>query len=192
MSPMIQLTDSTYRRLQARAMPFTDTEESVIVRLLDDTEKAMRGNDSAPVVVPSFRSSLASSDGARVVDPNNPSDLSHTKVITANFGSRTGDKWNELVSIAHEEALHKLGSFDGVRSASISAISNGNRDDSGFHFQPKLGFSIQYVDANHAWKHVLALAKRLGVKVEVKFLWRDKKGAAFPGEYGALRWTPGQ
>ena len=84
----------------------------------------------------------------------------------------------------------RLKSFEEVKRASISALHKGKKDDSGFHYQTDLGFSIQYVDSNNAWKHVLHLAKRLGVRVEVNFMWREKDGAAFPGEHGSLVWAP--
>jgi hypothetical protein len=111
-------------------------------------------------------------------------------VLNARFGNRVADKWNDLLSQAHAEALEKLGSFEVLKRISLSAITQERREDSGFHYQAALGFSIQYVDSNNAWRHVLTLAKRLGVSVEVQVRWREKEGAAFPGEFGILRWEP--
>ncbi len=187
MSPVIELSETTFRRLQELAVPFVDTPETVIVRMLDQGRPKI---DLSPAVVPfpANRSTLPA--GARVLPHENHKDLAHTKILNGRFGQRSASNWNELLVKAHVEARERLGSFAAVRNASQSSIVEGKKDDSGFHFQPDINLSIQYVDANKAWEQILSLAKLLGTAVEVQFRWREKEGAKYPGEVGILRWSP--
>lgn len=185
--PVIELSEGTFRRLQTLAVPFVDTPESVILKLLD------RGaGESLPAIPTNGQMRSGDRSNARILNPTASGDLRHTKVLEARFAGRLADKWNELLVIAHEEALAKLGSFDAVRRVTHSQIAPGNRDDSGYHYQQSLGFSIQYVDSNNAWRSALHLARHLHAPVEVFFAWREKDGAAYPGEFGLLKWSPEQ
>jgi hypothetical protein len=49
---------------------------------------------------------------------------------------------------------------------------------------------VQGVDAHDAWRIAYGLARKLSLPVEVIFEWRDKEGAAHPGEIGTIGWTP--
>jgi hypothetical protein len=51
-----------------------------------------------------------------------------------------------------------------------------------------IGISIQNVEANRCWQTVIQLAKKLRGAVEVELEWRDKEGAAHPGEVATMRW----
>ena len=185
--PQIELSEVTYRRLQARGIACVDSPESVIVRLLDQTQGHLISPDC---LEPAAGAEAAALAGLRVLDADRVGDLTHTKVLAAKFGSRHATKWNELLIAAHAEALRRLGSVDRLQQATISAIVKGSRSDSGFHYQPELGISMQYVDSNNAWRQILHLAKTLGEPVEVKFLWRTKEGAAYPGDTGVINWRP--
>ena len=52
------------------------------------------------------------------------------------------------------------------------------------------GISVQGVDAHDAWRIAYGLARKLSLPVEMIFEWRDKEGAAHPGEIGNIGWTP--
>lgn len=186
MSPVIELSDLTFRRLQEVAVPFVDTPETVIIRALD----ALRNASSPSQNNLGVGETRKLPPGARKLDPDNPGSLTHTKVMLGRFDVLVADKWNDLLIQAHAKTKQILGTFEELKRASSSAIVEGERTDSGFHFQAESGFSIQYVDANKAWEQILFLAKRLGVAVEVQFRWREKDGARFPGEFGVLRWAP--
>jgi len=184
MMPGIELTETTFRRLQSRGVAFVDTPESVICRLLDQAE----GENRVQVKAGHYQDSHLV---VRKLDVDKTADLKHTKILNARFANRVASNWNDLIVVAHAEAFARLGSFDKVRKSSISPLALGERADSGFHFQEALGFSIQNIEASKAWIQTLHLAKRLNVAVDVTFLWRDKEGAAFPGETGNIAW-PGQ
>lgn len=187
--PTIQVSDENFARLQAAATPFVDTPDSVIGRLLDLTGSSLSfvppSDNSAATVHAAIRSPTKIREC--VVDEG---DLAFTKVLSATIGSRRASKWNELLVAAHAEALGHLGSLNAIRRISQAALSDGDRKDSGYHYSPALGFSIQYVDSNKAWEYSLKIAKELRVEIDVAFMWRSREGAQRPGEDGHLHWHP--
>ncbi len=182
MMPTIQLSDKTFSRLQALAVPFVDTPESVINRLLDSNFDAGAQVGEA-----------GGSSGQKLeLDPNFPGSLSHTRVRTAKVGSEPLHQphWNKVLRELHIKALKKLGSFEAVATISGSNLRKGKYEAEGFTFLNGAGFSIQGVDSNLAWQHSLALAKALSLPLDVTFTWYEKEGAANPGKWGHLHWAP--
>jgi len=184
MSPVIRISDGTYERLQRHAVPFVDTPETVIGRLLEFYESHEQSQSGAPKARPRAASGE--------FDPDNHPDLHHTRVIVAEFDGRQAYGWNELVRVAHQRALEHLGTFEALRSASLSNIAKGQRGVQGFHYTREMDVSIQYADANIAWRNSLHLARKLGCAVRAQFEWRNKKGAVLPGQPGVLSWRVDQ
>jgi hypothetical protein len=83
-----------------------------------------------------------------------------------------------------------LGNYEKLEEKTIARIHKGAKTDDGFQPLGNLGFSIQGVAANDAWKAVLHLARALGCSVEVEFEWRSKEDAQHPGRRGRLAWNP--
>ncbi|RLE48733.1 MAG: hypothetical protein DRJ18_01335 [Candidatus Methanomethylicota archaeon] len=189
MSTVIRIPEPIFIRLQALAKPFVDTPASVIGRLLDfyeahtGTQASSSTHAHTPTGVPNNLLQL---------DPDNPIDLHHTRVIEARFGDTAVSNWNKLVYVAHRFAGAKTGSVEELCGVSISNIARGRRTDSGFHYFPDIDISIQNVDANAAWRNTLHLARKLDIPVRVVFEWRNKDRAANPGKKGVLEWKPKQ
>jgi hypothetical protein len=99
-------------------------------------------------------------------------------------------KWNSLLRYAHEVGFNRTGSFEELEKLTIAKIHRGTKTDEGFQPLGNLGFSIQGVAANDAWKAALHLARALGCAVEVEFEWRAKEDAQHPGSRGRLAWSP--
>jgi hypothetical protein len=191
MSPVIRISDHAFKRLQKYATPLVDTAPTVIDKLLDYCDS----RDLAEVlgaVSSSIPVSNAGPDPSRPREfgPDEPPDLRHTRVLFAEFDGDSADGWNELVGVAHERAMGDLGSFDSLRSVSLSHIVSGEHHKEGFHYIPGIDVSIQYVDSNSAWRNSLHLARRVGCSLRVQFEWRNKKGAAYPGQSGVMSWSP--
>ncbi len=183
--PIVRIPDPIFERLQAIATPLIDTPASVIEKLLnfyDSQGKQARPMSAAPVD--------AKRDDACGFDPDRPPNLTHTRVLAAQFDGQQASGWNELVHLAHRRALSRLGSFGALRSATLSNITQGQRKDSGFQYLSDIGVSIQNVSSQEAWLKVLNLARRLNAAVQVDFEWRQKPGAARPGKSGSLSWQP--
>jgi hypothetical protein len=193
MSPVLRISDLTFKRLQKYATPLVDTVPTVIDKLLDfcdsrGLEQLVPQKDRSPKSELEPAYTLSSPIES---DPSDPHSLSHTRVLTAEFDRQPADGWNNLVRIAHKRAIEHFRSFESLRSATPSHIVKGRRDIDGFHYVPEIDISIQNVDANVAWRNSLALARKLGCPLRVEFEWRNKKGAAFPGQSGVLSWKAG-
>lgn len=182
MSPTIILSDETFTRLQSLAVPFVDTPESVISGLIEAEVARRHIGTSAP-----------SPKRATVeIDPDRPDSLTHAKLLGAIVDGKAlhRPKWNSLLDHMHVLAKQRLGAFDAVRKISGANVREGRYEESGFHYLPEAGLSVQGVDSNLAWEHSLGIARQLRVAIEVTLEWRNKEGAAHPGKDGVIRWSP--
>ncbi|MBC8469905.1 MAG: type I restriction enzyme HsdR N-terminal domain-containing protein [Planctomycetes bacterium] len=121
--------------------------------------------------------------------PDEPPNLSFTKIINATFGTQSTNKWNALVRCAVKEALQKNMSLSRLKSL-LSNVQEGQINDNGYRPLPGMNVSVQGVAAGNAWSLALLLAKELNVEITVRFRWREKDGAAYPGQEGLLQWKP--
>ena len=185
--PTINLSDACDVKLKTLAAkdPFV-TREFVIERLIDD---AIARNG-----VPPNGNGHAVSVGEDVLrqDPDRHENLEHTRVISANLDGRElyRPKWNTVYNDAHVLARQRLGSFDAVKHASRANLRSGKYEGEGYKPLAETEFSIQGVSANLAWEHSLTLARELNVPIKIVFEWREKDGAAHPGQRGIIEWTP--
>ncbi len=184
MMPVVRIPDELFERLQNHAKPFVDTPATVIERILDFYE-AGRSAPTKP-----RRPSSSETPGTRRFDPSDPPDLTHTKLLSADFDGTAASNWNDLVDTAHRHAMTRLKTYDALRAATLSNMVQGQKTDSGFHHLSDINVSIQGIDADLAWRNTLNMARRIGVPVRVEFEWRDKPNAAHPGERGYLAWAP--
>jgi hypothetical protein len=114
--------------------------------------------------------------------------LRHTKLLSAKVASETiRPTWNELLfHLIRLIPKDRLAKTDEGRRLIIVNFVPGKKEDEGYRFVPEHGISVQGQGANDAWKGASHIAQRLGVPVEVEFLWRMKDGAAHPGVTGRL------
>ncbi len=159
MTPTIRISENTYRRLQNPliAKPFDDTPATAIDKLLDFFEK----HNSAPQT-----SEFAG-------------DRFYPRAL---FGMK-GLTWNGLVKVANKYAFDHASSFEEFRRLTNSNVEKGESTDRGFHHFREIDISIQYVDAEHAWKNILYIAKKLKVAITIEFEWDNQ-------QRGILAWTP--
>ncbi|MFM9850246.1 MAG: T4SS efffector SepA family protein [Hyphomicrobiaceae bacterium] len=183
--PSVELSEATFKRLQAHAKPLIDTPSTVIDRLLDNYEDAQEGGDSA---------AHGGKDPAAMItfDPVEVPSLTHTKLRKASFSGRelSRPNWNELVRSAIETGLDRFKSLDELLRVTDARIVKGTKTDEGFSPLASRGISVQGVDAHDAWRIAYGLARKLSLPIEVIFEWRDKEGAAHPGEIGTIGWKP--
>lgn len=182
MMPVVRIPDLLFERLQTHAKPFVDSPAAVIERLLDFYESERR---PVPAALP-----VDAAPPVKRYDPNNPPDLTHTKVLAAEFDGVSATNWNDLVDTAHRQAMKRLKSYETLNASSLSNMVGGKRTDSGFHYLSDINVSIQAIGAGLAWRNAAHLARKLGLPVRVDFEWRDKAQAAFPGKRGHLEWAP--
>ena len=167
------------------AIPFVEiTPESVVNRLV---KNALAEQKKGAVTV-----ALIAPDDISVLDSDHPGSLTHTKVLAATIDGQPMYKanWNGILDRLHVLGRERLGSFAALRAASGANLKDEKYTNDGYRYLPEINVSIQGVDSNLAWSHSLGLARALDVPIEVKFMWRQKEGAARPGETAVLRWAP--
>jgi hypothetical protein len=178
MCPTVDLAEATFQRLQAVAKPFVDTPETVIIRLLDAHESALKERSS----------SVQTDDGVQLFNPHTPPDLTFTKVVKAEFCGRTLDRgdtnWNGLLDVAVRKAKAVSRSSSDLKRLIAVNFVEGAKTVEGFRFLSDVGISVQGQDSNGAWRAIHHVAQQLRCEVRVTFVWRDKESAAFPGATG--------
>jgi hypothetical protein len=182
--PTIEITATTFQKLQQLGVAFVDTPETVIARLADEA-LASRQLSTNPARLPGGPDLIE-------LDPAYTGNLAHTRVRRARFGDREIEppQWNNLLRVAHVEALHKLGGFAPLKEASNARLREGKYEREGFKYVPTGNFSIQGLDSNLSWSSSLRLARRLEVPIEIEFEWLEKEAAANPGKRGHILWDP--
>src|SRR5271155_4012667 len=121
--PSIQIPDSLFERLQKLAVPLVDTPVTVLERLITVYEVHMA--PARQIEGPSEPTENRTTEPQGEMKlPSVPS-LRHTRVIAAEFAGRKADGWNNLVHVAHIEAVQRLGSVEAVRRITTSKIILG-------------------------------------------------------------------
>ena len=187
--PVIRISEPTFQRLQAIAIPFEDTPATVIDRLLDlhdDVTAAGKHLRKGPPAASSSAGRAKSSPSATNTVP----DFTHARILKGSFAGKAVENWNDLVHVAHRVAFARLGSLDELESSSKSNILRGHFRSSGFHYLKDLAISIQNVSANDAWRRAAHLARKLDVPIQLEVEWDQKKGAVHPGQRRTIDWRP--
>ena len=176
--PDVSLKDSTFQRLQRNATPFVDTPDAVINRALDALENSGDRQGSA----------VDSPTAERQIDPLDPPNLRHTRVLSASVAGESIPKpnWNLLVETVVVRAMSRLRHIDELRRACPVNLVHGRKSDEGYRYLDQVNLSFQGVDANDACRALVTTVQSLGIELDVTFLWRSKNGAAYPGEKGRL------
>jgi hypothetical protein len=184
MSHTVVLSEATIARLQKLdlTVPLVDSIESVVNKLADFYE---RSDSARRGVVPNAK---PIAPAPRQFNAYSPPDLTYTKVLSVKFDGASLGKasWNGLLFKAIRGTKSHLKTIDDARRLIIVNFIRGRKDDEGYHFLPEVDLSVQGQDANSAWRGTSHIAVQLGIPLEVEFLWRSKKRAAYPGVTGRL------
>lgn len=176
MPHIIEVSDSTYERFGGYAKPF-ETPENLLIRFMESWEKN-NGKDEA--LEPKSGDTMEFSIAPRLTHAK----LLKVKVLNEIMASPTWAKllWDMIQRIPKAQ----LATDEEARKLIIIPFVRGEKVDDGYKFIQNRGISIQNQDSNGAWKAISYLAKQLGIRVEVEFVWRNKDGAAYPGKVGRL------
>lgn len=178
MSPSVEVSPHTFKRLQNHAVPLIDTIETVISRMIDSYEKEA----AAP--------QAGDGQSARIFNADAPPNLTHAKILGVTFcGKALGRgqvNWNGLLIASVREAKARSKSTAEFKQLMVVNFVEGEKQDEGYRPLSGTGISVQGQDANGAWRAASHIAQKLGCQLSVKFAWREKEGAAFPGVTGQL------
>ena len=183
----INIEQNTFERLQSHAVPLVDTFDSVINLALDALEEA----DQSPAERTPERTT-ATPDDSIPLDANDLPDVTHTKVLHAMVGGRSvKPNWNNVCRHMLRLAVHEGHSMDEIRRLCAVNLVAGEKEDEGYRYLAEAGISCQGLKANPAAAAVVALAKGVGVVLELDLEWRRKPQALHPGRRAQLR-LPGR
>lgn len=169
----ICIEDTTFERLQRHAKPLVDTTDTVLNRALDTLERLEGTKDS----------SSQQDDNERRIDYRRLPNLKHTKVLDAAIDGNeiARPNWNLLRNCILVLAMKSLTGIKEVHQICPVNIVPGRKEDEGYSYLEEVNISVQGQDANAACCSVVTAARRLGISVEIGFMWRPKEGAAHPG-----------
>lgn len=178
-APFPRLPEALVKLCEGEGVTVTVEEASAF---LENTERPKHdgGDDKHDDVPP----------GVTPYDPDAPPDLMFTKVIEATFGDKGCANWNDLlragVVLAHGagHTAQEMSSYCGAR------IREGHHAREGYAPVSGTSVSLQGLDAQEAYACALRFAKKLRVRLYVRFRWREKDRAASPGQEGSLEWRP--
>jgi hypothetical protein len=181
MPHQIELSDTTFTRLQRLAVPLVDKTAEDVIRKLADFYEGEHASQAAP-------SPKQPASHLRRFSASAPPELTHTKILSAKLDGVPLPKpnWNGLLFELARRAWDRLNNGEEANRLIIVNFVHGKKEDEGYKFIPELELSVQGQDANNAWRGAYHIAKQLGIPLEVEFLWRNKESAAFPGETGHL------
>lgn len=179
--PQVDLTDATFARLRKLAVPFEDTPETVIQKLLN-------AHEQKPSVQNASSNPTQSATQPQHFDAISPPDLTHTKLLSAKLNGAylREENWNQLLVEAIRLAKTHASTNDELRRLIPVNFMIGKKNNDGYRFYSDIGLSVQGQQANTAWKGAYHIARQLGISIEAEFQWRVKDGAAHPGVTGRL------
>jgi hypothetical protein len=176
----IEVSDELFQRMQKHAQPLVDTAETLLTRFVDAFEKFATDTGVNPKPHPH----------PLTFTYKNLPNLTHAKLLKASLSGqpRFESTWNSLLDRLIEIAVEREMSVDDIREIPGLNVVVGRRTTDGYHYLSKAGMSVQGQDANRAGRGVLSLAKKLGITIEIEFVWRDKPGASHPGRKARVRY----
>ncbi len=115
--------------------------------------------------------------------------LTHTKVLFAKINNNEvkNVNWGRILLAVMKAAKDK-----GLSKEVLSVEMQINTEPykikgKGYTFYSELGLSVQGQSAPDSWKEAQRLANKYNIPVEVKFKWREKEGAQYPGKIGIMK-----
>ena len=178
----ITVEEATLERLRSHARPFVDVSPDAVIN------RALDALDQQGSVAASARSTWK--DSERRIDPQRLPDLTHTKVLDATIGGVVvaRPKWNHLRDRMVVKLANKFaGNFDELNRLCPANMVQGRKRDEGYRYLSEIGVSVQGQPANGAGLAIVTAAQRLGIALDIGFMWRNTERAAHPGDRARIR-----
>ena len=177
--PEITIQQSTFERLQSYARPFVDTPDTVIARVLDTLEQQSMEH-------PTDRRQVTRTE--RQLDPHALPNLTHSKVLEASIGGEPIAKpnWNRLLEEVLRRSMKRAGSFERLQQICPANMVKGPKEGEGYSYLSEIDVSVQGQAAKGACHAMVTTSKEFGISLDIGVMWRQKDGAAYPGERGRI------
>jgi hypothetical protein len=180
MVPQITISNSLYEKLKSLAIPFEDTQESVIARCVDFYASS---HGKTPTSQPA-------DSGVMSFPADGPPDLTFTRPTAITLDGVSYEKkdlyWNNLLFDVVARAAKKLPTDQLKKIILVNYADGKGAQDKGYRFIEDAKLSVQGQDSNAAWKAAFHIIKAVGMKIDVSFAWENKDKAAYPGKSGRM------
>jgi hypothetical protein len=180
-------TDSDlWREMESLAKPFVDREPLDVIRRAIAVLRQQQPHPQQEKQAPKRAAPIADPDVFEF-DGNQPPNLTFARLLSVLVDNqRARARWNHLL----KDMVDKLPPDSDFESLVRVNFARGEPPTDGFNHCPNAGVSIQYQDANHAWRAVAEIAKHLGISVVAEVQWDQKRpgktAPAYPGKRGRL------
>lgn len=186
--PTAELSPLTNTRLQAIAVPLTDTHDTVITRLLDHWDATK--TDQPKVMKPGEPTGMKDDGRTMIFDPATPPQLNFTNCLQVILNGKKLSKgesyWNTIMNHMIREVYAKGHNAQAIYDMLFVNAEVGQKEENGYKFLSDVGLSVQGQDSNAAFRQAYQLAVLNGISFEIWFGWQDNDKAAYPNRQGVL------
>ena len=186
--PVVRISDATLAGIRTLDQWFeAGTPSAVIDRLVREGMEKYDLEVERPNDTPSY---LAPAEGGHNIPHlfTETPGLTHTKCIDARVDGMqlANPKWSSIL-IAAIAAVKSRGHTGRDLASALQINASPSRlESNGYKFYPNIGISVQGQSAPDAWREAARLAEKFDFDISVEFVWREKEGAAFPGQVGKM------
>ena len=184
--PVIRISDATFANLKSISTWMGDEKPS---ETIDNLVREKMGEIDIVDESEAAMSAEKTENDDVLSGFNETPSVTHTRILeTFVDGNRyTKINWNRLLLTAIEVIKDK-----GIKGRDLTdelqiLTREGQYNDHGYTYYRDLGISVQGQSSNDAWQEVRRLAEKFRFPVKVKFQWREKKGAQYPGRVGVIK-----
>jgi hypothetical protein len=128
------------------------------------------------------------SSSVKRLNPENPGDVTYTKIIAGKICDEYASHWNELVEIGVRHAIQRGFTVAELNRRLTVNLQPGAYDKKGYRLIEGTQVSMQRIDANKAGKNLFRLAKLLKSELFIDLEWQEK--SRFAGQRGLIEWKP--
>ena len=178
----IEISESTYLRLEEHISGFRETEENVIIKALDALELSQKKNSQKKSNVESVVSQLH-------FNSNQIPNLYHSKPISMKVDGVMSHikNWNELLYPILRIAIDRgLSNLDLKHRYALNVMKDSGINEK-YHFVPTIGLWVQPMSSNDIMKRVKKIVNDLGIELEIEIRWHQNIKAQFPGREARIQ-----
>jgi len=173
--PEIMISDSALAFLKSTAIPLEDTTTTVVDRLIAEYKK--------------LREQEAKKNGKGLhFDLHSVPSVKFTSIKSARIAGQPASQnyWNNILEDMISACATRGGKRADIKNAMSANCQPGKHTDGGFRYVEKADFSFQGLEANRAYKNIVALAEAFDIPVEINLFWQDNEDAALPNQSATI------
>lgn len=173
--PDITISDSALAFLKSNAVPLEDTTITVVDRLIAEykllkEQKVMKNGKGLHFDLHSVPS------------------VKFTSIKSAKVAGKPASQnyWNNILEDVIGACAEKGIKRSEIKNEMSANCLPGKHTDGGFRYVERAEFSFQGLEANRAYKNIVALAEAFDIQLEISLFWQDNDDAALPNQSATI------